>query len=280
MKTVDVKVLLEKGAYFGHKVSRTNPKTLKYVYEAQNGIYIIDLFKTKAQIESTMNYLQSAGKANESLLIVASKRIIKNYLTEYCSKNNIPYITEKWVGGFFTNFEEIHKNITRANTWIKEKTTGGWDGMLKHERVKLDKELNKFLKVYKGVLNLEKIPENILIIDVKKEKNALNESQKIKSTQVLGGNKSLTIVGVADTNADPTQIDYPIIVNDDSTESLEYIMNFLLESYLEGLKSAPVVKEPAKEGEVKADAPVAEVKETVEKPKKAARKPKKVEEKK
>ncbi|MFA6421496.1 MAG: 30S ribosomal protein S2 [Patescibacteria group bacterium] len=236
MNTVDVKELLEKGAYFGHKVARTNPRALPYTHKAQNGIYIIDLFKTKTSIENAMKALETAAASGEQMLVIATKRIIKSFLAEYCQKNNLNYMTEKWVGGFFTNFEEVHKNIKKANEHLLKQKTGELDSMIKHQRVKLEKEINKILKVYRGVLEMAKIPSVIVIVDVKKERNALSEAKKIQLQQLLEGKEGLKIIGVADTNADPNEVDFPIVVNDDSALTLEYVLTHLLNSYLEGRK--------------------------------------------
>jgi len=250
MSDVDVKELLEKGAYFGHKISRTNPRALPYTHKAQNGIYIIDLFKTKTSLEAAMKALEEAGTKGEPILLVATKRIIKSFATDYCQKNTLNYMTEKWVGGFFTNFEEVHKNIKRANDHMLKQKTGELDSMIKHQRVKLDKEIDKILKIYRGVLDMTKIPNLVIIVDVKKERNALSESKKIQSQQLLEGKDALRLVGIADTNADPTEVDYPIVVNDDSALALEYVVSYLLDAYLKGRKKYKP------EGEVKVVATV------------------------
>ncbi len=247
MQKIDVKLLLEKGAYFGHKISRTHPKALPYTYKAQNGIYVIDLFKTKAQIEQVMNLLFTAGKNGEKLLIVGTKRAASVFLKDYCEKNKLMCIAEKWVGGFFTNFEEVAKNIKKMNDWLEEKNSGGWDKLLKPERIKKEKKLNKLLKIYGLVADIKKVPENVLIVDVKKEKNALSEATKIKKQQKLKDLRPIQIIGLVDTNADPLSVDYPIVVNDDSAPALEYVLQSLLSAYLEGLKEY----KPAKEKSVK-----------------------------
>ena len=232
---IDVKKLLEKGAYFGHKISRTTPKALDYTYKAQNGIYLIDLFKTKECVEKAMLELFEAGKLNRKLLIVGTKRIIKTVVKEMAEKEDIFYLSNKWVGGFFTNFDEIYKNLKETNKMIDERKRGDWNSLPKHEISKKEKRLNKFLKVYEGVLKMEEVPENILIIDTKKEKNALKESLTIKTTN---SNKetNLTIYGLIDTNSDPNLLDHPMMLNDDSTLTLEYVLEHLIKSYSAGLK--------------------------------------------
>jgi len=223
---VDVQKLLDVGAYFGHKVSRTNPKALPYTYKAQNGIYLIDLFKTKECLEASMKTLADKAKKGEDLLIVGTKRLIKDYLKEALKETNIYYLTNKWVGGFLTNFEEIYKNIKETNKMLEEKQKGQWQSLPKHEAAIMDRKLTKNLRVYEGVLKMQNRPQNILIIDIKKEKNAFKEALKTE----------LTIFSLLDTNANPTNVDYPIMLNDDSAQTLEYVLPLLISSYTSSAK--------------------------------------------
>lgn len=236
---VDVQKLLETGGYFGHKVSRTNPKAISYTYKAQNGIYLIDLFKTKQCLERALDALYKAGQVGEDLLVVATKRLIKTYTKEIVKGDNLYFLTQKWVGGFLTNFNEIYKNIKETNRLLAERERGDWANMPKHESSKLDKKLNKFLKVYEGVLKMERLPKNILIIDIKKERNALKESLTM----------NLNIFAIADTNADPTVVQYPVVVNDDSAQTLEYVLKLMIDAFSSGQKHPAVKNKPKKNGQ-------------------------------
>ena len=238
---IDVKKLLESGAYFGHKISRTNPKALGLTYKAQNGIYLIDLFKTKANVEKAMHALYNAGAAGQGLLVVGTKRIIKVYIKSLLVDGKVSYLSEKWVGGFLTNFDEILKNLKVTNQMFEEKQKGYWNELPKHEISRKEKKLNKYLKVYEGVLKLEKVPENILIIDIKKEKNALKEALSVKPLFKNRYQTDLTLYGIVDTNADPNDLNYPMMLNDDSAASLEYVVKNLIDSYNDGLKKAKAV---------------------------------------
>lgn len=236
MNSLDPKKLLEIGAHFGHKVSRTNPKAKKYIYSAQSGISIIDLFKTVELATKASEALTKAGEDGKNLLVIGTKKVAKNLVTKLCTEHDIHFLSEKWSGGFFTNFEEIHKNIQKANDWMTEKKTGGWDSMLKHERVHLEKELNKILKVYKGVLSMDKIPDAVLIIDVKKEKNALNETRKTQERQRLQGKEQLLSCAILDTNVNPDLVQFPVMINDDTEQTIEYMFTYLLNAYVKGKK--------------------------------------------
>ncbi|MCR4329223.1 MAG: 30S ribosomal protein S2 [Candidatus Roizmanbacteria bacterium] len=265
MVNLDPKKLLELGGHFGHKVSRTNPKAKKYVYSAQSGISIIDLFKTIELAERAAKKLESAGKDGKTLLVIASKKVAKNSVSKLCEELKVPYLCEKWVGGFFSNFEEIHKNIQKANDWIEEQKTGGWDSMLKHERVKLEKELHKVLKVYKGVLNLEKIPDSVLIVDVKKEKNALNESMKVQERQRLQDIEQLMSFAILDTNVNPDLVQYPVMINDDTEQTIEYMFTYLIHAYIDGRKKYQASEEKKAAVEEKKAKKIKEAQEIAEK---------------
>lgn len=240
--TINVQQLLDKAAYFGHKISRTSPKALAYTYKAQHGIYLIDLFKTKVDIENALQALFKAGQANEELLVVGTKRLIKAYLKELLKDTSIHYLSEKWVGGFLTNFDEMLKNIKETNKMQEAKQKGDWNSLPKHEVSRKDKRLNKSLKVYEGVLKLQQIPQNILIIDVKKEKNALKEALSLKTNYQSKLPKGFKLFGIVDTNADPTMLDYPMMLNDDSAAALEYVVKHLTEAYQAGLKKVKTPK--------------------------------------
>lgn len=244
--------LFELGAHFGHKSARTNPKARDYIYKYQNGVSIIDLFKTVPQIEVAQKALEEAGKSGKQVLLVATKNIVQGFARELGKQHSVHYMTEKWIGGFFTNRDEVAKNIKRINTWITERDTGVWDSMIKHERSRLEKELTKYLRVYGGVLSLENIPDIIVIVDLKKEKNALVESKKIRLKQLMAGKEQLTIVGIADTNVDPTEATIPVVVNDDTASVVEYVLTELFTSYELGKKKGKEAAEKAAKKEEKA----------------------------
>jgi len=236
---IDVQELLNRGAYFGHRIARTNPRAVSYTYKAQNGIYLIDLFQTKADIEKALSALYESGTKEEGLLIVGTKRLIKAFLKTAVEGSSIFYLSEKWVGGFLTNFDKISKNLKVANQMTEDKEKGHWAGSPKHEISKLDKKLRKYLKVYEGVIKMEKLPRNILIIDIKKERNAFKEAQAIKPVYKNRYQNELCLYGIADTNGDPTQVDFPMVLNDDSVATLEYVLKNLIDAYLAGVKKAP-----------------------------------------
>ncbi|QQG43945.1 MAG: 30S ribosomal protein S2 [Candidatus Roizmanbacteria bacterium] len=223
----EVQELFEIGAHLGHKKNRLHPKAKSYIYKIINGISIIDLTKTVNNLTQAKKFLNETAKQQKIMLVVATKKIVNQYATEICKNNNLPYITTKWLPGLLTNFSAIIKNVKHLQELKDQKERGEWDKFVKHERIKLDKDLLKLEKFYGGLLDLNKKPDVLLIIDSKKERNALIEAQK----------NLIPVVGIIDTNSDPNQIDFSILINDDSPSVLQRILSELVSAYVKGRES-------------------------------------------
>ncbi len=221
-----IEQLFKLGAHLGHKTNRVHPKAKKYIYTIQNGVSIIDLTKTVDLLKKAKEFITKTAKERKTLLIVFTKKTANPVVFDLCQKNNIPVITVKWPAGLLTNFENIIKNVEKLKAMKEEKESGRWENFTKHEQVKLNKHLRRLEKFYGGILNLKKIPDVIFIVDIKKEKNAVKEAQRL----------GIPIVAVVDTNSDPTSVAYPIPANDDSTESANFFVNEIIEAYKTGLK--------------------------------------------
>lgn len=226
MKDVSLKDLLSAGCHFGHKVERWHPKAAEFIYAEREGIHIIDLAKTRDGLQKAAQYLADLAKEGRLVLFVATKRQAKGVVMEAAKKAGVPYLTNRWIGGFLTNWEEVKKNIDKANRMRRELTDGVWKKFPKHEQIKLEKELHKLEAVYGGVNDLQRLPDAVFIIDIKREVSSLREALK----------RELPIIAIIDTNANPNQVDYPIPANDDAVGSIQYIVNFLADAYLEGKK--------------------------------------------
>lgn len=215
-----IKELFKNDCHLGHKKNKVHPKAKKYIYTYNNGISIIDLNKTVDLLEQAKKYILDLQKNNKKLLVVATKKILSEAIKNICQKYNLPYVNIKWPAGLLTNFETLTKNVKKLKNLRKEKEEGKWNQYVKHEQIKLEKKLKKLEKFYQGIESLEKIPDAIFIIDIKKEKNAFKEaiSQKIP------------IIAIVDTNVDPSLINYPIPANDDSLSSVQYIVEDLFSS--------------------------------------------------
>jgi small subunit ribosomal protein S2 len=217
-----VEELFKLGAHLGHRKNRVHPKAKKYIYKIENQASIIDLTQTVSLLEKAKEYVQKLKKDKKSILFVGTKRSAANIIKELGEKYGFYYITNKWPPGFLTNFEMFLKNnIKKMNKMREEKEKGEWQKFVKHEQLKLQKELKKIEKVYQGVSTMEKLPDVLFIVDIKKEKNALTEAKKI----------NIPVIAIVDTNVNPDLVEYPIPANDDSAETISYIIKEIADSY-------------------------------------------------
>lgn len=226
MKDISLKDLLEAGCHFGHKVEKWHPKAKEFIYGEREGIHIIDLVKTREGLKKAVEFMQSLGKDGKIVLFVATKRQAKGIVLDAAKRAGLSYLTSRWVGGFLTNWEEVKKNIDKANRMRQELADSIWKKFPKHEQVMLEKELRKLESVYNGVKDLTGIPDAVVIVDIKRELSSLRESAK----------RGLPVVAIIDTNADPNLVDFPIPANDDAVGSIQFIVNALSDAYLEGKK--------------------------------------------
>ena len=229
MVQVDTQIeeLFQAGSHLGHKTNRVHPKAKKNIYTIQNGVSIIDLTKTSTLLENAKKFIVQLKKEGKILLVVVTKKIASTYTQELCKSKGISYITIKWPAGLFTNFEMIMKNVKKMNTMKKERDEGEWNKFVKHEQTQMNKELNKLEKFYGGLSQIQKLPDALFVVDVKKEKNAVKESRE----------KGIPVIAIADTNVDPDSVDFPIPANDDSESSIEYIVDQLVSAYGKGEKA-------------------------------------------
>lgn len=217
----DVEKLFAAGAHLGHKKNRLHPKARKYVYRIEQGVSIIDLTQTAVQLTKAKKFIAEAAKNKKVMLVVATKKVISKFNEDLCSKHNIPYVSTKWLPGLLTNFQTIIKNVKKLKELKEAQEKGEWDTFVKHEKLELQRQLNKLEKFYGGLINVEKKPDFLFIVDIKKEKNAVVEAVK----------SGITTVAVADTNSNPETVDYPIVANDDSPESTQYLVTEIIKTY-------------------------------------------------
>lgn len=226
MKDTTLKDLLEAGCHFGHRKERWHPKAAKFIYQPREGIHIIDLAKTRDALKTSAEFIKKLAEENKVLLYVATKRQAKGVVTEAAKRAGIHHLTMRWIGGFFTNWEEVKKNIDKMNNMRKEQAEGAWVKFPKHEQIKLGKHLKQLEIVYGGVAELKGIPDAVFIVDIRKEISCVREA----------GRKGVKTIAIVDTNSDPTPIDYYIPANDDAVGSIQLIVNHLTDAYLEGKK--------------------------------------------
>ena len=273
MKQITLEELLEAGCHFGHQVTRSNPKAREFVFEARDNIHIIDLAKTKQGLEEAGEYVKSLAEKGQSLLVVATKRqaqgIIQGEIArvkevlENGSKSqddSLYYVTNRWIGGILTNLSEVSKNFKKLED-LKDKLQN------KEERAKYtkreiglwEKEKQRLENLYGGVSGLKEKPNAMFIIDSHLEELAVKEAR----------NMGVTTVAVVDTNADPSIIDYPIPANDDAVGSIQLIVAFIMDAWIEGRKEFNKKAKNEKEKTVKE-----EVKTKEKKPEKKTTSPK------
>lgn len=238
------KKLFELGAHLGHRKNRLHPRARKFVFQIIDGVSIIDLEQTVGQIDTAKAFLKKAGADDMSLLVCATKKTIAPFAAKLAADVNAHYITNKWLPGLFTNFDTIAKNVKKLKTLKDQKMAGEWSKFVKHEQVALEKEMKKLERLYAGIVNMNKTPDSILIIDTKREKNSVTESTKIK----------IPMVAIVDTNCNPDEVTYPVVINDDTPQAVEAVLTELLSSYkriakvvapVEPKLAAPVVKPAA-----------------------------------
>lgn len=270
MREITLEELLEAGCHFGHQVTRGNPKARDFVFEERDNIHIIDLAKTKEGLEEAGVYVKSVAKNPESIMVVVgtkrqAKAIIdeavkKTYtqLKNPIAKDELLSVTTKWVGGLLTNFLEVSKNFKKLfDLEEKLKSPEEKAKYTKKEVGMWDKDRQKLEGFYGGIARLKKNPDLIFVVDTHMEDLAVDEARKT----------GVPIVGVVDTNADPTLVDYPIPANDDAVGSIQIIVDYILDAWVEGKNSIgaekaekkadkePKVKKEAKEKDAKGSKP-------------------------
>lgn len=224
---VDVKKLLETGAHFGHQTRRWNPKMAPYLYGEQDGVHVFDLIKTKKALEEALKALTDSVKAGKTILIVGTKKQAKDKVREIAQATGSFFVNERWLGGTLTNFDQIRKSCKKLIDMKKKMEAGEYKEYTKKERLLMEREIARLDRFFGGVAGMENLPDLIVIVDTKKGIGAVMEAK----------GKKIEIVGIVDSNSDPTLIDYPIPMNDDANRALEYVLNLIRDAILEGKKT-------------------------------------------
>jgi len=211
---VNSEKMTEAGLHFGHRTSRINPKMKPYIYGVRNTVHIIDLEKSAEKFEEALEFIKKLISENKVLLLIGTKIQVKDLVKDIAKDCGLPYINERWLGGTFTNFKTIKKRLEYFNDLEAKKKKGDLAKYTKKERAKMDEELKNLEIKFGGIKELEKLPDAIFVLDMKKDALAVNEA----------GKKRIKIIGIADTNVDPTLADYPIPANDDAISSVKYIL--------------------------------------------------------
>ncbi|MGN6437794.1 MAG: 30S ribosomal protein S2 [Agriterribacter sp.] len=217
--------LLEAGVHFGHLRKKWNPKMLPYIFAEKKGIHIIDLNKTVENLQETAAALKNIAKSGKKIMFVGTKKQAKEIVTECAKRVNMPYVTERWLGGMLTNFNTVRKSVKKMQSIEKMLNDGTFDSITKKERLTLTRDKEKMEKVLGGIAQLGRVPAALFIIDIGHEHIALAEAKRL----------GITTFGMVDTNCDPNKVDFSIPANDDATKSIAIITNYITAAIAEGL---------------------------------------------
>ena len=238
MAVVSMSYLLEAGVHFGHQTKRWNPKMKEYIFTSRDDIYIIDLEKTASCIESAYAEIKKIAENGGNFLFVGTKKQANEAAKEEALRSNSYYVIERWLGGTLTNFRTIRKRIKRLEKIEKMEADGLFEVLPKKEVIGLKKEYDKLNKVLCGIRNMEKLPDALIIVDPKKEINAIHEARKL----------NIPVFGLVDTNCDPDDVDFVIPGNDDAVRSVKVVLGVLNNAICEarGLEMVDYVTEDDK----------------------------------
>ena len=225
---LDIEKMAEAGIHIGHKTSRVYPKMKPYIFGVRNGIHIIDLEKTQEKFLEALKFIKDIIVNNKLLILVGTKIQIKDLVKDTAKECGLPYVNERWLGGTLTNFTTIKKRMDFFKDLEKKKEKKELEKYTKKERLKIDKELRDLEVRLGGIKNLEKLPDAIFIIDLKKEITAVREAKKL----------GIPVIGVVDTDTDPALADYLIPANDDAISSVKYILEKIKEVVLKAKTNA------------------------------------------
>jgi len=221
---VTMKELLEAGAHFGHRKSAWNPKMQPFIYQRRNHMHIIDLTKTVKLLEEAYNFVKELVSKGKTILFVGTKPQAKKCIQEEADRCGCPYINNRWLGGFLTNFSTIKQRIERMSQLEREEKEGLWEKLSKKEETRLRKELEKLRRNLGGVRNMDSLPDALYITDVRIENTAVKEAIKL----------GIPVVALVDSNVDPEVVDYPIPANDDAIKSIKLITSKIADAVIEG----------------------------------------------
>ncbi|XOB46530.1 MAG: 30S ribosomal protein S2 [Candidatus Nealsonbacteria bacterium] len=219
---INTEEMAKAGVHFGHKSSKVHPKMGPYLYGVRNGIHIIDLKETKEKLEKALKFIENLISENKVLLVVGTKIQIKDLVKNFAKECGLLYVSERWLGGTFTNFEVIKKRINHFKELEDKRAKGELEKYTKRERAKIDLELKNFERKFGGIKDMEDLPDAIFILSMEKDNLVVKEAVK----------RNIEIIAISDSNTDPTLADYPIPANDDAVSSVKYILEKVKEVIL------------------------------------------------
>ena len=224
MPVVSLAQMMESGVHFGHQTRRWNPKMAPYIYTSRNGVHIIDLVQTAQLMDNAYNYMRTQSEQGKKFLFVGTKRQAAGIIAQEALRCGSHYINQRWLGGMLTNWATIKTRAERLKDLERREETGALDLLPKKEASMLRREMTKLQKYLGGIKNMKKVPDLVVIVDQKREYNAVQECEKL----------GIPIVSMLDTNCDPDVVDIPIPANDDAIRSIKLIVGKLADAIYEG----------------------------------------------
>lgn len=233
------KDLLDAGVHFGHLTRKWDPRMAPYIFMEKNGIHIIDLNKTLESLEEASNALRNIVRSGRKVMFVATKKQAKDIVVEEAKRLNMPFVTERWLGGMLTNFATIRKSLKKMSSIEKGMKDDTYLNLAKRERLMINREKDKLERILGGIADLTRLPAALFVVDVKREHIAIKEAQKL----------NIPVFAMVDTNSDPTDIDFPIPANDDAFKSIDIITRAIGQVMEEALMERKKDKEESKRKE-------------------------------
>ena len=224
MAVVAMKQLLEAGVHFGHQTRRWDPRMAEYIFQARNGIHIIDLQKTSKKLDEAYAFLKEQAEEGKTVLFVGTKKQAQDCMKEAAEKCGMYYVNQRWLGGMLTNFKTIRTRVERLKELERMQEDGTFEVLPKKEVIVLKKEMEKLEKNLGGIKEMEQLPGVLFVVDPKKERTAILEAKKL----------NIPVVGIVDTNCNPQDLDYPIPGNDDAIRSVSLIADVMANAIIEG----------------------------------------------
>ena len=253
MSVVAMKQLLEAGVHFGHQTRRWNPKMAEYIFQARNGIHIIDLQKSSKKLDEAYDFLKNQAEEGKTVLFVGTKKQAQECAKEAAEKCGMYYVNQRWLGGTLTNFKTIRNRIKRLTDIEKMQEDGTFEVLPKKEVILLKKEMEKLTKNLGGIKEMTEIPGVMFVVDPNKEKIAILEARKL----------GIPVIGLVDTNCNPEDVDYAIPGNDDAIRAVKLIMDVMANAVIEGRQGESMEQEVDEQEQMAEDAKPESIEEVV-----------------
>ena len=236
MSKIEYKDLLDAGVHFGHLTRKWDPRMAPYIFMEKNGIHIIDLNKTLACLEEASNAIKQIVRSGKKIMFVATKKQAKDLVAAEAQRLNMPYVTERWLGGMLTNFATIRKSLKKMSSLEKLMKEDSYKNLAKKERLMVSRQKDKMEVVLGGIADLSRLPAALFVVDIKREHIAIAEAQKL----------GIPVFALVDTNSNPNEVDFPIPANDDAFKSFSLLVKAFGEAIEEGLSERKKDKDDAK----------------------------------